>query len=251
MILQHNRKYKMLSAITNDNSRSKISFFSPSSNQFPKQYTKEMLSAIFHWILVGLVLAIMIWPVFLALMSVTMTEWKKKAYRFMAGNSLSDIIFAILSYKWLMIWFHKSSWWSFIIWIVWALLFLGYWYYLFRRKEKKEDVTIDTSKWSWKIGNGLLMGRWFLMNSLNPSIWVFWITVVWQFIHRSHHATPWNIWLFIVFILLTFIATDIIKINSADWILRKLTIKNLDTLHTVAWGLLMLAWVIMLIRIAF
>ena len=87
------------------------------------------------------------------------------------------------------------------------------------------------------------------MNGLNPSIGVFRVTVVWQFIHKSHNATQTNIRIFLISILTTFIVTDIIKINSAHWILKKLTIKNLDTVHNIAGVFLIIAGIILLLRV--
>ncbi len=209
-----------------------------------------MYSAIFQWILVWLWLSIMIWPLFLTLMSITLTEWKRKAYWFIVGNSLSDIIIAYLSYKWLVLWQQWDWWPSDIIWIIGAIIFCIYWVRLLLQKEKPQDVEIKTNTSIWHIGNIAVAWKWFIMNIFNPSIFIFWITVLAHFIRRHHdHISRWMIRVFLASILVTFIICDILKVHSAHWIRKKLTIKTLDKIHNIAGVLLIIAGIIMIGRV--
>lgn len=191
----------------------------------------------------------MIWPLFLALMSITLTEWKKKAYRFIVGNSLSDFCIAYLSYSWLILRWRHDGWIGKIVWIIWALIFAIYWISLIYKKETPKDITVDTHTTKRHTSNIAIAARWFLMNLVNPSIFIFWITVLSHFIRKQHHAiSPTITRTFLGSILLTFIITDVIKVHGASWILKKLTLKTLDKIHTIAWILLISAWIIILVR---
>ena len=88
------------------------------------------------------------------------------------------------------------------------------------------------------------------MNLVNPSIFVFWVTVLSHFIRRhQEHISPEIIWVFLASILVTFIIADILKVHSAHWILKKLTVKTLDKVHNIAGVLLIIAGIIILVRI--
>ena len=209
-----------------------------------------MISAIFQWIVVWLWLSIMIGPLFLALMSITLTEWKKKAYWFIVGNSLSDILIAFLTYKWLILWRQWDWWPSRIVWVIWAIVFCVYWIMLLLKKETPKDIEINTHTSMWHIGNLTVAAKWFFMNLVNPSIFVFWVTVLSHFIRRhQEHISPEIIWVFLASILVTFIIADILKVHSAHWILKKLTVKTLDKVHNIAGVLLIIAGIIILVRI--
>ncbi len=207
-----------------------------------------MISAIFYGIVVGVILAVMIGPVFLALMSATLTEWKKKAYRFMIGNSLSDIVFAYLSYQGIALWLNNNSTLGNIIWIAWWLLFIAFGIHLIIQKEKPKDIAIDTETEIRHTKNIRVALRWFVMNSIHPWIFVFWIGALTWFTHRNPLANESSTIAFMVAILATFIVTDIIKINSAHWITEKLTLKVLDKIHKTAGVLMALAGIAMSIR---
>ncbi len=210
-----------------------------------------MLWAIIQWILVWLGLAIMVWPVFLALMSVTLTQGRKKAYWFMIGNSISDILFAALTYKWLILRQGTHSYGWRIIGITWACVFLIYGIYLLIKRETHADIAIPTKPHKRSIKNLLVMVNGFVLNAVNPSIFVFRVTVITHFLRRHHHPEPYITWAFIAMVLVTFIVTDIIKIHSASRILKKLTLKNLDTIHNIAWVLLIIASIVIAARIIF
>jgi threonine/homoserine/homoserine lactone efflux protein len=212
------------------------------------QYHNLMLSAIIHWVLVWLLLAIMVWPVFLALMSVTLTQGVKKAYWFMSGNALSDMSIALLVYNGIVIRWGKNSAGSDIIGVLGGCVFIIYGIYLFAKKETKKDIAIDTKSKSRHLRNIPTLVKGFVMNSLNPSIFIFWITILTQFIKRYHHPSNLDTKIFIVCVLLTFFATDIIKIHSANRLLEKITVKNMKTIHIIAWILLAWAWVFIAIR---
>jgi threonine/homoserine/homoserine lactone efflux protein len=184
----------------------------------------------------------------LSLMSVTLTQGVKKAYWFMSGNTLSDMTIAVLAYNGIIMRWGKGSLGWDIIALLGSCVFIGYGVYLFTKRETSKDIAVDIKTTTWRVSNIPVLIKWYVINLLNPSIFIFWITILTQFSKRHHNASNIDIKIFIISVLVTFLVTDVIKINSADWLLGKLTIKNMKAIHTVAWVLLALAWAFIAIR---
>lgn len=133
-----------------------------------------MIAPIIKGLLLGLILSISIGPVIFAILKQSLTNGHKAGYAFVAGVSASDITLLIIcnvfTALFTLVLSHKA-----IIAMVGAgfLLLMGLYTLLFK-KIKLESFTDDKDK---NLRKRDLLGIFisgYLMNSLNPGVFLFW-----------------------------------------------------------------------------
>jgi len=126
-------------------------------------------------LLLGLILSISIGPVIFAIIKQSLTNGKRSGYAFVAGVSSSDIILLficnVFTSLFNLVLNHKST-----IALAGAgfLLLMGL-YTLFFKKLKLENMGVDGAQKQASVKD--LIASYFsgfLMNTLNPSVFLFW-----------------------------------------------------------------------------
>lgn len=189
-----------------------------------------MKNIILHGIALGLVLTIMIGPVFFLLLNTSIKKGFKPAAYLAAGVALSDIMYIIVAY------FGSSMIGSFnhynseIGWFGGGLLILFGFIAIFKKVtvSSKEIKLPDDSK-------TLLIdtGKGFVMNTLNPFVLVFWIGVITalnagQMVGKSHAL------IFFAMVMLTVFSTDLLKAFLASKLKKLLTSTILIWLNRIS-----------------
>lgn len=188
-------------------------------------------------LLLGLILSISIGPVIFAIIKQSLTNGKRSGYAFVAGVSSSDIILLFVcnffTSLFNLVLNHKSS-----IALAGALflLLMGL-YTLFFKKLKLENMGVDGVHKTLGIKD--LVSSYFsgfLMNTLNPSVFLFWFAWT-AAINTSADETPNPIQFKLIvfgtclgFILLS----DLIKVFLAGKLRPRLTEKNLVWINRIS-----------------
>lgn len=189
-----------------------------------------LVEPILKGLLLGLILSISIGPVIFAIIKQSLTNGKRSGYAFVAGVSSSDFVLLficnVFTSLFNLVLNHKSA-----IALAGAgfLLIMGL-YTLFFKKLKLENMGTDGVNKRVSI-NDLVSSYFsgFLMNTLNPSVFLFWFAWT-AAINNSADDTPNPIQYKLVvfgtclgFVLLS----DLIKVFLAGKLRPRLTEKNL------------------------
>ncbi len=189
-----------------------------------------LVEPILKGLLLGLILSISIGPVIFAIIKQSLTNGKRSGYAFVAGVSSSDFVLLficnVFTSLFNLVLNHKSA-----IALAGAgfLLIMGL-YTLFFKKLKLENMGTDGVNKRVSIKD--LVSSYFsgfLMNTLNPSVFLFWFAWT-AAINNSADDTPNPIQYKLVvfgtclgFVLLS----DLIKVFLAGKLRPRLTEKNL------------------------
>ena len=196
-----------------------------------------VIEPILKGLLLGLILSISIGPVIFAIIKQSLTNGKSSGYAFVAGVSSSDIILLFVcnffTSLFNLVLNHKSS-----IALAGAgfLLLMGL-YTLFFKKLKLENMGMDGVHKTLGIKD--LISSYFsgfLMNTLNPSVFLFWFAWT-AAINTSADETPNPVQFKLIvfgtclgFVLLS----DLIKVFLAGKLRPRLTEKNLVWINRIS-----------------
>jgi threonine/homoserine/homoserine lactone efflux protein len=196
-----------------------------------------LVDPILKGVLLGFILSISIGPVIFAIIKQSLTNGKRSGYAFVAGVSSSDFILLFIcnffTSLFNLVLSHKST----IALAGAGFLFLMGLYTLFFKKMKLENMGIDGAHKTVSIKN-LLSSYFsgFLMNTLNPSVFLFWFAWT-AAINTSADDTPNPVqYKLIVFgTCLGFVLlSDLIKVFLAGKLRPRLTEKNLLWINRVS-----------------
>ncbi len=195
-----------------------------------------MLAPIIKGLLLGLILSISLGPVIFAILKQSITNGRKAGYIFVAGVSTSDIglllIANIFTSIFLLVLDHKA-----FIALAGAgfLLLLGL-YTLFFKKIKIESDEMGEEKIFRKRDYLGIYFSGFLMNTLNPSVFIFWFA--WTAAIGASAAETNNPvqYKFLVFAtcLIFLLLSDFIKVALASRLRPSLTEKNLIWINRIS-----------------
>ena len=202
-----------------------------------------MLAPIIKGLLLGLILSISLGPVIFAILKQSITNGRKAGYIFVAGVSTSDIglllIANIFTSIFLLVLDHKA-----FIALAGAgfLLLLGL-YTLFFKKIKIESDEMGEEKVFRKRDYLGIYFSGFLMNTLNPSVFIFWFA--WTAAIGASAAETNNPvqYKFLVFAtcLIFLLLSDFIKVALASRLRPSLTEKNLIWINRIS-GIIILVF---------
>ena len=188
-----------------------------------------MFAPIIKGLLLGLILSISIGPVIFAILKQSLTNGHKAGYAFVAGVSLSDlsILFVcnIFTSFFTLVLTHKET----IAMVGAGFLFLVGCYTILFKKISIENIDNDNEK-TMRMRDFLgVFVSGFLMNTLNPSVFLFWFA--WTAAISSDAVETENplIHKLLVFgtCLLFVLITDLAKVYLAKKLRPKLTEKTM------------------------
>ena len=188
-----------------------------------------MLAPIIKGLLLGLILSISLGPVIFAILKQSITNGRRAGYIFVAGVSTSDIalllIANIFTSIFLLVLDHKA-----FIAMAGAgfLLLLGLYTLFFKKIKIEYDEKGEEKVFRKRDYVGIYISG-FLMNTLNPSVFIFWFA--WTAAIGASAAETNNPvqYKFIVFAtcLVFLLLSDLIKVALASRLRTSLTEKNL------------------------
>jgi threonine/homoserine/homoserine lactone efflux protein len=195
-----------------------------------------MLAPILKGLLLGLILSISLGPVIFAILKQSLTNGRKAGYIFVAGVSTSDIglllIANIFTSIFLLVLDHKA-----FIAMAGAgfLLLLGLYTLLFKKIKIEADENGEEKIFRKRDYLGIYISG-FLMNTLNPSVFIFWFA--WTAAIGASAAETSNPvqYKIIVFgtCLLFLLLSDLLKVALASKLRPSLTEKNLVWINRIS-----------------
>jgi threonine/homoserine/homoserine lactone efflux protein len=180
----------------------------------------EVWHAILKGIVAGLLIAVMIGPVFFALLQTSIKKGLVAGILFAVGIVLSDSLYFLLAFFGL-----SQLGGSFdikkVMGIGGGIFLLGFGLMLlFKKKPPKEKGLKDTDRYSlWKS-----FAQGFLINMLNPSALLYWASVV-TFVNHDYEGDERMIFSFFLACMSVVFGTDALKAFLAfrlrDWVTEK------------------------------
>lgn len=196
-----------------------------------------LITPLLKGLLLGLILSISIGPVIFAIIKQSLTNGKRSGYAFVAGVSSSDIVLLficnVFTSLFNLVLNHKSS-----IALAGAgfLLIMGI-YTLFFKKLKLESMGEDGLQKAVSL-RGLLGAYFsgFLMNTLNPSVFLFWFAWTAAINNNAGDTNnPLQYKLLVFGTCLGFVLlSDLLKVFLAGKLRPRLTEKNLVWINRIS-----------------
>lgn len=195
-----------------------------------------MIEPVLKGLLLGIILCISVGPVVFAIIKQSLTNGQKAGYVFVAGVSASDIILLyicnVFTSLFAVVITHKST-----IAMLGAgfLLLMGLYTLLFKKikLEKIGEEVTKTMKWHNVLG---YFTSGFLMNTLNPSVFLFWFAwtaAIGNNALESNNPTSYKLIVFgtcLSFVILT----DLAKVALAGSLRPRLTEKTLIWINRIS-----------------
>jgi threonine/homoserine/homoserine lactone efflux protein len=194
------------------------------------------MELILNGILYGLVLALLVGPVFFTIMQTSIERGFGSGLLVSVGVSLSDAFYITLIYLGVSQLFDHDSFRLYLAYFGGAVLFSFGIYYLFIKSKRAlhfDPATVRTHS-PWR-----LVGKGFIINGLTPTVLIFWLGTVGLATTKLGYSTPQKAIPYFASIVSTVFATDVIKAKLADKLRRILTPKLIRNLNIVL-GLVLL-----------
>lgn len=195
-----------------------------------------MLAALIKGLALGLVLAISVGPVIFSIIKQSISHGHKGGYLFVAGVSLSDIALVVVCNVFGSL-FQSAMNHEKIIGGVGSLFLIGMGVYNIFFKKIEVKATIDPKEKIYRKRDlAFISISGFLMNLLNPSVFIFWLgssTVILADSKTEPHPIQYRIIVFTTCLLFV-LAGDIAKVLLANSIRAKLTPHNIHIINRIS-----------------
>ncbi len=183
--------------------------------------------------LLGLMLSMLIGPVFFMVLEVSIRKGVRSAILMDIGVILGDILYLILAYFFaekLYSWLEQYSYVRFIGAALFAAIGLVY---IFKRKDQENERKVDMPELPMRKRNYLaLVAKGIGLNAINPFIIIFWIGAC-TYAFDEYNLEGVEMVIYFATTLLTMFSIDIVKIYYANKLKKVLTQKLLNRINVV------------------
>lgn len=200
-----------------------------------------MFEAVLKGLTLGLLLSISVGPVIFSIIKQSLNNGHRGGLAFVLGVSASDITLVFVSNVFTTVFTYLVKHKNFIgVGGSIFLIVVGI-YFIFFKKVKVDDSGVQVLQLSKRDYIKAFLSGYF-MNTLNPAVFIFWLTTSTTLITLSVEYR------FIAFVtcLVFVLATDILKVMMAQRIRKKLTPHNIQILSRIN-GVVLLGFGIVLL----
>ncbi|WP_336514887.1 LysE family translocator [Pollutibacter soli] len=196
-----------------------------------------MTESIIKGLGLGLILVLSVGPVIFTILKQSLNNGHRGGFSFIAGVWISDIILVVVSNMFSELVRQMLEYKSTIALVGSGFLVAMGIYYVFFKKVKltKADLS-NTTKFS-KSDFARIMLSGFFINTLNPSVMLFWLVNATAF--AVNHSIWQRIVIFSVCLALNMIA-DVLKVLMAGKIRDKLTVHNISLINKISGTILVI-----------
>jgi len=204
------------------------------------------MEIIFSGFKLGIVLAFLIGPVFFTIIQTSVERGFKNGVLVSLGVSLSDILYVAICYFGLVQFINEPGFRQYLAYAGGGILVLFGLYHLFvkSRKNIRTALEVEGSK---KMYRYLVKG--FIINGLSPMVLIFWIGTISVASMDFGYSLGYEFFIFFGMVLVTVLATDILKAYLADK-LRRLITKRLMMIVNIIVGICLIIFGARLIYLA-
>lgn len=195
-----------------------------------------MIAPILKGLLLGLILSISIGPVIFAILKQSLTNGHKAGYVFVAGVSMSDIVLLFICNFFTSFFVMALSHKAFIAMLGAGFLLVMSVYTLFFKKIVFSEGELNKEKILRKRDLFKIFIAGFFMNTLNPSVFLFWFAWTAAISASAAETNSPLIYRILVFgtCLLFVLLSDLLKVALADKLRPKLTIQNMIIINRIS-----------------
>ena len=200
-----------------------------------------MIEALLKGLTLGLLLSISVGPVIFSIIKQSLNNGHRGGLAFIIGVSISDIALVLVSNVFTEL-FTSINEHRQIIGIVGSLFLIGVGvYFLFIKKVKVDEGGKQVFKFRKRDYIKIVVSG-FLMNTLNPAVFIFWLSTSTAFIIHSINE---RLTIFITCLVFVFTA-DFAKVMLAHKIRSRLTVHNIHIINRVN-GIILIGFGLVLI----
>ena len=194
-----------------------------------------MFQAIFQGVLWGLLLSVLIGPVFFLLIKTSLEQGVKQAIVLDSGVVFGDVFAIVVAYMGLAAVFQHPVYQKWLGIGGGALLMAFGLFPLLRYFKKKHTPKDNSASLDIKPASGIiwLLTKGFILNLSNPFVWLYWIACVGVAVAQFEGSVI-KVFLFFLSCIITFFSIDILKIYLADKIRSFLTIQRFRQINNIA-----------------
>jgi threonine/homoserine/homoserine lactone efflux protein len=195
-----------------------------------------MIAPILKGLLLGLILSISIGPVIFAILKQSLTNGHKAGYVFVAGVSMSDIVLLFICNFFTSFFVLALSHKAFIAMLGAGFLLVMSVYTLFFKKIVFSEGELNKEKILRKRDLFKIFIAGFFMNTLNPSVFLFWFAWTAAISASAAETNSPLIYRIVVFgtCLLFVLLSDLLKVALAGKLRPKLTIQNMIIINRIS-----------------
>ena len=200
-----------------------------------------MIEALLKGLTLGLLLSISVGPVIFSIIKQSLNNGHRGGLAFIIGVSISDIALVLVSNVFTEL-FTSINEHRQIIGIVGSLFLIGVGvYFLFFKKVKVDEGGKQVFKFRKRDYIKIVVSG-FLMNTLNPAVFIFWLSTSTAFIIHSINE---RLTIFITCLVFVFTA-DFAKVMLAHKIRSRLTVHNIHIINRIN-GIILIGFGLVLI----
>ncbi len=195
-----------------------------------------MIAPILKGLLLGLILSISIGPVIFAILKQSLTNGHKAGYVFVAGVSMSDLVLLFICNFFTSFFVMALSHKAFIAMLGAGFLLVMSVYTLFFKKIVFSEGELNKEKILRKRDLFKICIAGFFMNTLNPSVFLFWFAWTAAISASAAETNSPLIYRILVFgtCLLFVLISDLLKVALAGRLRPKLTIQNMIIINRIS-----------------
>jgi len=201
------------------------------------------MKIIFNGIQLGVVLAFLVGPVFFSIIQTSVEKGFLKGALVALGVSISDILYVVVCYFGLVQFFQNPQFRTYMAYVGGAILILFGLYYLMvkSRRSLQADVPVSTERKTYRY---IMKG--FIINGLSPMVLIFWIGTISVASINFGYSKGLEFFLFFAAVLVTVLATDLLKAYLADKVRTLVTPKSIMVMNIIL-GVVMIGFGVRLI----
>ena len=172
-----------------------------------------LMDIILNGIISGLVLAMLIGPVFFTILQTSIEQGFWSGVFVAIGVSMSDALYIAVSYLGLIQLIQADNFRHYLTYGGGAVLMLFGLYYLFVKSRKLrhfDPEKVHARSWFRLAGKG------FVINGLSPMVLFFWLATVGVATTQLHYTSRDEVFAFFASIVCTVFVTDVVKAKLAD-----------------------------------
>jgi len=178
------------------------------------------MEIIFNGFKLGIVLAFLIGPVFFTIIQTSVERGFKNGVLVSLGVSISDILYVAICYFGLVQFINEPGFRQYLAYAGGGILILFGLYHLFVKSRKNIQTALEVEG-SKKMYRYFVKG--FIINGLSPMVLIFWIGTISVASLDFGYSRGYEFFIFFSMVLVTVLATDILKAYLADKLRRLIT----------------------------
>lgn len=190
-----------------------------------------MLESVIKGVGLGMILAISVGPVIFTILKQSLNNGQKGGFSFVAGVWFSDILLVVISNMFSNLVMSALEFKSTIAYVGAAFVIsMGIYYLFFKKVYIGEDKNVLLVQFGKKAFTKAFMSG-FLINTLNPSVMLFWLINATAF--AASNTTSERIIIFSVCLAVNILA-DVLKVVLAAKVRHSLTPHNISIINKIS-----------------